>query len=124
MYMKRYNLVDDINVYGLNEIVSLITDFLSSYDDFNLMKNNLKVILNDLKNYIYEIKYDDDNLYVYLNCNGIFCINYDYKNFPLLSFTTNKIMFSLNSTILNCTDDFSLNLNDNELEIKNVVRLE
>ena len=122
--MKCYNLVNDMKAYNLNEIVDLIKQFLKGYDDFNLMENNLNVILKGFKNYIDNVTYDDDNLYINLNCTGLFNINDDFKNYPLMSFYSERIVFKLNSTIIMLNDYMYLNICDNNISIKNIKRIE
>ena len=52
-----------------------------------------------------------------------FAFNYDYKNYPLMSFDCSEVLISLTDEVINFDCKLLLNISDNIIELKNIYRI-
>lgn len=99
-----------------------IFDFLkSNMENFDLMENNLKILiefLNKNSRYIDYVGFSDNGIYIIVNFPFAIGFNYDFKNYPFLSFPCKEIKIGLDSELI-LFDNLSVNFMD--LELNNIV---
>lgn len=97
-------------------------DFLkSNMENFDLMENNLKILigfLNKNNRYIEYVGFSDNGIYIKVNIPFSIGFNYDGKNYPFLSFPCKEIKIDLDSELI-AFDNLSVNFMD--LELNNIV---
>lgn len=114
-----------IEFKGLDELKSNVVEIIKSHDNYDIRKNNLNIILDNiiLKDYVSDIEFDDSFIYINLSKNMTFAINYDYKNYPLMSFDCSEVLISLTDEVINFDCKLLLNISDNIIELKNIYRI-
>ena len=104
----------------------IIMDTVKLFDCYEYIESKIEIILktiqNDIKYFIYNdsdssnieliIKLDDYNYYGF---------NYDFKNYPLISFGCSTITLHYNDGIINFDDDLLINIS--ELDFKNFEKI-
>lgn len=88
-----------------------MNDIVKKFESYEYIGEKIDMIINTIKDNIKKIIIDDDkNLHIYLYDGGAYGINYDYKNYPLISFDCEKIMFNYSDTIIQIDDRFTIDL--------------
>ena len=118
----RYIKSDDDCKYS--DMVNLL---IKNFDSYDYIKDKLDIILKSIDDDIDYVDLNtDDDIYnyldIYLNDNIVYGFNYDGKNYPLLSFSCDKITIDDVNTIIRFNNDIVLDLS--LFDFNNIVRIE
>lgn len=106
------------------EYINIIKDMLINFESYTYIFKNIDIILKSIEDDIRYIIYDDsDNIYnkIIIKLNGAYYgINYDNKNYPLISFYCDEIIIHDVDTIINFNDVI---INMVEINLKNFKKL-
>ena len=117
VYMKTIRYDNDESY--LKDIKDIIKDF----DSYEYIYKQLNIIVSSIDKDIKEIKYDDENYELHIYVYGAFYgFNYDYKNYPLISFYCEKLTISDIECIIKIDDDLIINLS--MIDVENFEKIE
>ena len=115
-----------VNYHNDESYVEIINNLIKNFDSYDYISDEINRIINVIDKDINDIildDSDDDEIKLIINLYTVnnYGFNYDFKNYPLLSFMSDKITIDYNDCVIDFGDviiDISL------LKFENFVKIE